>query len=170
MLRFLKGNFLCKMKFGMRMHYWRVGAVSQDRAEAVQALHSQCVGSSPSIFSLETYVPAKALANRHCTDWNVSCSWALMCVMLVWEPLVWGCSVPPLPLPVPSHSVTSLVSHSPECERKLVRLLFGWFFFPPIRCIVLYMDLILQKLTSLQYCLQKKKKMKKSYRQSYENL
>lgn len=26
------------------------------------------VGSFPSIFSLETYVPAKALANRHCTD------------------------------------------------------------------------------------------------------
>lgn len=52
----------------MRMHCWGVGAVSQDRAEAVQALHSQRVGSSPSIFSLETYVPAKALANRHCTD------------------------------------------------------------------------------------------------------
>lgn len=56
------------MKFGVRMPCWRVGAVSQDRAEAVQALHSQRVGSSPSIFSLETYVPAKALANRHCTD------------------------------------------------------------------------------------------------------
>lgn len=36
--------------------------------EAGQALHSQCVGSFPFIFSLETYVPAKALANRHCTD------------------------------------------------------------------------------------------------------
>lgn len=40
--------------------------------EAVRALCSQCVGSFPVIFSLETYVPAKALANRHCTDGNVS--------------------------------------------------------------------------------------------------
>lgn len=36
--------------------------------EAVQALNSQCVGSFPFIFSLETYVPAKALANRRCTN------------------------------------------------------------------------------------------------------
>lgn len=40
--------------------------------EAVRALHSQCVGSFPFIFSLETYVPAKALAKRHCTDGNVN--------------------------------------------------------------------------------------------------
>lgn len=32
--------------------------------ETVQALNSQCVGSFPFIFSLETYVPAKAFSKQ----------------------------------------------------------------------------------------------------------